>query len=51
MLGDQMAAWLGRAGPFGTVAEPESTRAQAEHKALANLCRMLFNTNEFVLVD
>jgi cholesterol transport system auxiliary component len=26
MLGDQMAAWLGRAGPFGTVTEPESTR-------------------------
>jgi len=26
MLGDQMAAWLGRAGPFRTVAEPESTR-------------------------
>lgn len=25
MLGDQMAAWLGRAGPFGTVTEPEST--------------------------
>jgi uncharacterized lipoprotein YmbA len=26
MLGDQMAAWLGRAGQFGTVVEPESTR-------------------------
>jgi cholesterol transport system auxiliary component len=25
MLGDQMAAWLGRAAPFGTVTEPEST--------------------------
>lgn len=27
MLGDQMAAWLGRAGPFGTVVGTESTRA------------------------
>ena len=26
MLADQMAAWLGRAGPFRTVADPESTR-------------------------
>ena len=25
MLGDQMGAWLGRAGPFTTVTEPEST--------------------------
>lgn len=25
MLGDQMAAWLGRAGPFRTVTDPEST--------------------------
>ena len=25
MLGDQMAAWLGRAGPFKSVTEPEST--------------------------
>jgi cholesterol transport system auxiliary component len=26
ILGDQMAAWLGRAGPFRTVTDPESTR-------------------------
>jgi cholesterol transport system auxiliary component len=26
MLGDQMAAWLTRSGPFRTVTEPESTR-------------------------
>ena len=26
MFGDQMAVWLGRAGPFGTVVDPESTR-------------------------
>jgi cholesterol transport system auxiliary component len=25
MLADQMAAWLGRAGPFSTVTDPEST--------------------------
>jgi cholesterol transport system auxiliary component len=25
MLGDQMAAWLGQAGPFKTVTQPEST--------------------------
>jgi cholesterol transport system auxiliary component len=25
VLGDQMAAWLGRAGPFSTVIDPEST--------------------------
>ena len=26
MLGDQMAAWLARAGPFRTVTDPETTR-------------------------
>jgi cholesterol transport system auxiliary component len=26
MLGDQMAAWLGRAGPFRTITDPESAR-------------------------
>jgi uncharacterized lipoprotein YmbA len=26
MIGDQMAGWLGRAGPFRTVINPESTR-------------------------
>jgi hypothetical protein len=35
---------------FARVA-PKSTRAQAAHKALANLCRMLFNTNEFLYID
>jgi len=32
-------------------AEPKSTRAQAAHKALTNLCRMLFNTNEFLYIE
>jgi hypothetical protein len=40
----EQTAWLAKADPRGT-------RAQAAHQALANLCRMLFNTNEFLYIE
>jgi hypothetical protein len=44
-------ALLGKQTEWLAKEEPRSTRAQAAHQALANLCRMLFNTNEFLYID
>ena len=45
------AALLVKQTEWFAKADPKSTRAQAAHQALANLCRMLLNTNEFLYID
>ena len=45
------AGWRGWRSRPATVSEREALRAYAEEHGLANLCRLIFNLNEFVFVE